>query len=112
MQNAHLQVTSPEGASGMQTADLKVEVPGFRGGKPEILRELGCSEGMEEKSKPARFKKPKHAAPTTCPSAKGLPPAQGCHSGVQVGRGKGFAGGVGPGKNHRDAPAETAGMQN
>jgi len=29
---------------------------GIRGGKPEILRQLGCSEGMEEKSKPARFK--------------------------------------------------------
>src|SRR5260370_29919860 len=29
---------------------------GIRDGKPEILRELGCSEGVEEKSKPARFK--------------------------------------------------------
>jgi hypothetical protein len=51
MQNAHLQVTSPEGASGMQTADLKVEVPGFRGGKAESLGKRGCGEKMEEKSK-------------------------------------------------------------
>src|SRR5260370_8103513 len=51
MQNAHLQVTSPEGASGMQTADLKVEVPGFRGGKAESLGKRGCGEKTEEKSR-------------------------------------------------------------
>jgi hypothetical protein len=46
-----LQVTSPEGASGMQSADLKVEVPGFRGGKAESLGKRGCGEKMEEESK-------------------------------------------------------------
>jgi hypothetical protein len=39
MRKAHLQVTGPEGASGIQTADLKVEVQelGSGAGKRKIL---------------------------------------------------------------------------
>jgi hypothetical protein len=39
MRKAHLQVTGPEGASGIQTADLKLEVQelGGEAGKRKIL---------------------------------------------------------------------------
>jgi hypothetical protein len=52
-----LQVTSPEDASGIQTADLKVEVQGrgFGAGKQEILKRGGATKRWRKSQKTAWF---------------------------------------------------------